>query len=400
VTNQTNPVTPGQIKQLAAGLHSRQVQWRRHLHENPELSFEEHKTTKFLKGELEKLGLKIVPVNMETGVLAELHGKKKGPIVAIRSDIDALPIVEQSGVPFASKTHGCMHACGHDVHMATVLGCASLLAQIRDQFSGAVRFIFQPAEEMPPGGARPMIANGALSDVSMIFGLHVEPHLATGKIGLRDGASMASVYDFELIIRGRSGHAARPHLAIDAISTAAEVIESLQKVVSREIDPVDPVVLTFGKIEGGTASNVIAEEVRLAGTARTLSLRTFNKVPKLIRKTVAGVCKARGAAFEITPIADYPVLKNDPRINRMLTDTFTELFGRGRISEIEPVLGGEDFACYLEKVPGAMFRLGTMNKKIKADQPWHSPKFIVDEDAIPFGTALLAMAALKALEEK
>lgn len=388
------------IRTAAMRLAATQVGWRRHLHQHPELSYQEFETTKWLKARLGELGLKILPLKMETGVLAEWTGTKSGPVVAIRSDIDALPIVERSAVPYVSKNPGCMHACGHDVHMATVLGAASVLTELREYVPGTVRFIFQPAEELPPGGARPMIANGALKNVRMIFGLHVEPHIKAGKIGLRDGATMASVFDFELIIRGQSGHAARPHLAIDAIVAAAEVIQSLQIIVSREIDPIEPIAITFGKIEGGTASNVIADEVRLAGTARSLSPKTFRKLPGVIKRTVAGVCKARGASYVLKPISDYPVMVNTPAANRILARNFEQLFGKRKLERIPPVLGGEDFACYLEKVPGAMFRLGTMNKAIKADKPWHSPEFRVDESAMPIGTALLAASAIDALGGK
>lgn len=380
------------IRETAQALAEEQIGWRRHLHQYPELSNEEVATTAFLKDQLKTLGLKLLPVKTRTGVLAELKGRGPGPVVAVRSDIDALPIIEQTGLPFQSKNAGCMHACGHDMHMATVLGVASVLTRLKDTFAGTVRFVFQPAEELPPGGARPMIESGAVKDAVMIFGLHVDPEVPTGKIGLRDGATMASVFDFTLRIFGVSGHAARPHSAVDAIVTAAEVIGSLQTVVSREIDPVDPVAITFGKIAGGTASNVIANEVVLAGTARTLSAKTFRKIPKLIARTVDGICKARGASFAIEPVADYPVLSNTPAANTVLRRNYQTLFGPGKVVETPPVLGGEDFACYLQEVPGAMFRLGVMNKKIKADKPWHSPQFVTDEAALPFGTALLAAA--------
>jgi len=386
------------IHQAATRIWKTQVGWRRHLHQHPELSFQEHQTTAYLKKQLKELGLKVRKLDMPTGVLAELTGRRPGPTVAIRSDIDALPIVERTGLPFRSKNEGCMHACGHDMHMASVLGAAAVLAKVKETFDGTVRFIFQPAEELPPGGARPMIDNGALDRVGMIFGLHVDPDLPTGKVSVRDGVTMASVYDFKLTIYGKSGHAARPHTAVDAIVTAAEVVESLQKISSREVDPVEPVVVTFGKIAGGSASNVIADEVRLDGTARTLSEKMFKKIPAMIRRTVAGVCKARGAKFEITPVSDYPVLKNHTRANSVLTKTYGDLFGRNKVELTPPVLGGEDFACYLEQVPGAMFRLGIKNRKIKADKPWHSPEFIADEAALPYGTALLAAAARSVLQ--
>ena len=382
------------IKVLAEQIHKKQVGWRRHLHQYPETANEEFETTEFLKTELKKIGIKILPIKMPTGVLAEIKGPSQGKTVAIRSDIDALPIVERSGVPFNSKNEGRMHACGHDMHMATVLGTASLLYQLKDRLNGTVRFIFQPAEEQPPGGAVPMIANGALKDVGMILGLHVDPLLATGKIGLRDGITMASVTDFDLIIHGRSGHAARPQHAVDAIVTAAEVLESLQKIVSRETDPISPTALTFGKIEGGTARNVIAERVTLTGTARTLSAIDAKRIPTLIKRTSDNVCKARGAKSELKIIARYPVLHNSPLTNRIFSDSYRNLFGERRTVVTDQTLGGEDFACYLQKVPGAMFRLGVMNKKIGADKSWHSPQFIADEQGLFFGTSLLVASAL------
>ena len=381
------------IHEAVHAVAKEQVTWRRHLHQFPELSNEEFETTAFLKDRLKQLGLKLLSTKTATGLLAELKGRGPGSVVVIRSDIDALPIIEETKLAFRSRHEGRMHACGHDIHMATVLGTAAVLSKLKDTFPGTVRFIFQPAEELPPGGARPMIESGAVADARMIFGLHVDPEVPTGRIGLRDGVTMASVFDFTLIIRGVSGHAARPHTAVDAIVTAAEVIGSLQTIVSREIDPIDSVAITFGRIEGGTASNVIANEVRLAGTARTLSEKTFRRMPKLIARTVSGICKARGASYTIEPIADYPVLSNDPAANKILRTNFDQLFGPGKITDTPPVLGGEDFACYLQEVPGAMFRLGVRNRKIKAEKPWHSPLFIADEAAMPFGTALLAAAA-------
>ncbi|HVP06701.1 MAG TPA: amidohydrolase [Candidatus Acidoferrum sp.] len=388
-----------EILRRTKSLYPTLVKWRRHFHSLPELSDVEFQTTAFLKAQIKKQGLRILPIDLPTGLLVELSGKVKGPTVAIRSDIDALPVTELNAIPFRSKNVGIMHACGHDMHMATVLGAATVLAQLKSHVRGKIRFLFQPAEEMPPGGARPMIENGALRGVSHILGLHVDPDIPVGTIGLRDGATMASVFDFDLIVQGRSGHAAKPHLAVDAITVAAEIIESLQKIVSRETDPVDPVVITFGKISGGRARNVIVDEVHLEGTARTLSAATQKKLPALIRRTVDGICRAHDAGFRLLPIATYPVLKNDPKVNKVLARNFEALFGKGRINVTEPVLGSEDFACYLEKVPGAMFRLGVRNPKIKADQPWHSSRFMADENALIVGVALLAAAALEVAGE-
>ncbi len=382
---------------LARKWHKRQVKWRRHLHQYPEISNEEIKTTVYIRAKLKKLGVKLLPLKMKTGVLAQIDGASSSKTVAIRSDIDALPVTELTGLPFASRNRGCMHACGHDMHMATVLGAAGILAKLQPELKGNIRFLFQPAEEKPPGGARPMIAGGALKDVSTIFGIHTDPHLAVGKIALRDGPTMASVYDFDIVVHGKGGHAARPQSSVDAIVTASEVVSSLQTIVSRELNPIDAATITFGQIQGGVARNVIADQVTLVGTARTLSPQALKALPVLIRRTVAGICKARGAAYEVNEIASYPVLVNHAATNRLFARCFEELFGRKRVVEAESVLGGEDFACYLEKVPGAWMRVGVMNKKIKADQPWHSPKFVVDEESIYYGTALLVASTLEYL---
>ena len=389
-----------QILRATRAFQKQQIRWRRHLHRYPELSNEEFETTAFIKKTCRGLGLKLLPLKMRTGVLAQLSGKRPGPTVAIRTDIDALPVTEQTGLAFRSKNHDRMHACGHDMHMATVLGTAAVLQKFRDELNGCVRFIFQPAEEMPPGGAAPMIENGALKNVSMIFGLHVDPRVPTGRISLRDGVTMASVLDFDLIVHGKGGHAARPHDTVDAIAIAAEVIESIQKVVSREIDPISPVAITFGMIEGGIARNVVCDRVKITGTARALTDEATRQLPKLIKRCAAGVCRARGARLEMNILAGYPPMDNHSQANEILAANYARLFGRGRIATTELVLGGEDFAWYLKKTKGAMFRLGIKNKKIKADKPWHSPQFIADEAALHYGTALLTASVLDCLSEK
>lgn len=379
--------------------YRRQVSWRRHFHRYPELSFEELKTTRHLKDTLREIGIKLLPLKLKTGVLGELDSGRPGKTIAVRSDIDALAVTEETALPYRSRCDGCMHACGHDAHMAIALGTAAVLRRLVDHMKGKVRFVFQPAEEMPPGGAELMIDRGALEGVSMILGLHVDPHLDVGKISLLDGPAMAAVIDFDLTIVGTGGHVARPHTGVDAIATATEVVESLQKVVSREIDPLAPVVISFGRIQGGTARNVIASRVRLEGTARALSPALVRRLPGLIKRTASGICRARGAKAEVKVIAGYPALVNDPVVNGLLKRTYEALFGQGRVEETERVLGGEDFARYLEMVPGAMFRLGVRNPKLGADQPWHSPRFAIDEEALKYGTALLAAAAISYLTD-
>ncbi len=375
------------------------VALRRRLHSYPEIGHQEYKTTVLLKKELSRLGLTIVDSRTETGLWAQLDTGRKGPVIAVRTDIDALPVTEQTGLPFASKRPGFMHACGHDVHMAVLVGTARLLARHKNKLRGIVKFICQPAEEIPPGGARLLIDAGVLKNpkVDAIVALHVDPMLPTGSIGLRDGPSMASVYDFDLRIVGKSGHAALPHTTVDAVTVAAEVVSGLQQIISRMTNPVDPAAITFGTIRGGVARNVIPGEVILQGTARSLNPSLSKKLPGLISRAARHIARGLGAQAEIKPIADYPVLKSDARVNRLIADSFRALYPTGKIHELPAVLGGEDFAYYLQHVPGAMFRLGVGNKKIGADKPWHHPAFIVDEAAIPIGVATMTATIVNML---
>lgn len=384
----------------ARQLYKAQLIWRRHLHRHPELSNQEFKTTEFIRRELKALGLKLLKVNYPTGVIAELTGARRGPTVAIRADIDALPVLERTDIPFRSTVPGVMHACGHDVHTTVVLGTAALLSEMKRDLCGNVRFIFQPSEETPPGGAIEMIASGAMKDVAVIFGLHVDPHLQVGRIGLRDGSVFAANWDFDVIIHGKGGHGARPHLAVDAIAVAAQAVNRVQHIISRESDPIEPLVVSFGEIHGGTARNVVAESVQMTGTARWLSEKLDGKVEKMIASAIKSVCQSYSARCEIKDIGSYPLLKNTPSVNTIYRRNWEKLFGLGKISVTEPVLGSEDFASYLTKAPGSMFRLGVMNKKIKADQPWHSAFFKVDEEAIFYGTSLLTASTLEYLEGK
>ncbi len=382
------------FREDGAKIYESIVRLRRKFHQNPETGNEEFETTKVLKEELSSLGLKIYDKQLPTGLWAELDTGKRGPTIALRTDIDALPITEQSGLPFASKNPGKMHACGHDVHMAILVGAARLLASQKDQLRGRVRFICQPAEEIPPGGARPLIKAGVLRKppVDAILALHVDSGLPTGTIGLRDGPSMASVYDFDIAVVGKSGHAALPHHTVDAIAVAAEIITGLQQVVSRMVDPVQPVVLTFGTIRGGEVRNVVAGEVTIQGTARCLDAKLTERLPRQIKKTATEIGRAFGAVVKVQSVSDYPVLASDPVVNKHIYNSYQAVFPNGKAVRVPEVMGGEDFAVYLEKVPGAMFRLGVGNKDIGADKPWHHQAFIVDEAAIPIGYTVFASA--------
>lgn len=387
------------IQKRGATIEKEIIAVRRHLHAYPEVGHKEFKTTAYLKKEIRKQHLKINDNYAATGFWATLETGRPGPVIAVRTDIDALPITEKTGLAYASTRPGYMHACGHDVHMAIMIATVKLLVGMKKELKGKIKFLFQPAEEVPPGGARPMIKAGVLKSpkVDAIVALHVDPNLPCGTIGTSDGVSMASVFDFDLIVTGRSGHAALPHIAIDAITVSAQIITGLQQIVSRMIDPIQPAVITFGTIRGGMVRNAIADRVELSGTARSLDPAVSNKIPRLIKKVATNIGKSYGAKVEIVTNAHYPPLKNHPRVNRFVTDSFKQLFPRGKAQNLPPVMGGEDFACYLKQTPGAMFRLGVGNKKIGADKPWHHVAFKVDEKAIMTGYTTMTATVINLL---
>ncbi len=390
------------IRLLSNKHFGKMVRLRREFHQHPELGYEEIETSERVAKELRRLGIKVKTGVAKTGVVGVLAGKKKGKTVALRADMDALPITEQTNFAFKSRNKGLMHACGHDAHMACVIGAATILSELKNELPGNVKFIFQPSEESPPGGAKPMINQGALENpkVSGIFGLHCDSAIPTGKIGVMQGPSMAQADSFDIVIKGVSGHGARPHDGIDAIVVAAQVIQALQTVVSRKIDPVQPAVVSVGKITGGTKRNIICDQVTLEGTARSLNQEVAKRIPGLLKEIISGVAKSAGASFELKYYPGYPVLINDAQATDLARATITRMFGKKAIFEIKkPLMGAEDFAFYLQKVPGSFLRLGIRNPAKKAIYPWHHPKFAVDEDAIGIGAALLAGLAFDFLSQ-
>lgn len=390
------------VNRLAERNFDWMVKLRRFFHANPELAFQEFKTSQKIQSELKRLKITLA-IHAKTGVVGFLKGRSQKPVCAIRSDMDALPIFEKTELKFKSKTPGRMHACGHDIHMATVLGAAKILNHLKQDLKGSVKFIFQPAEEAPPGGAIEMIKAGVMNTpaVKMIFGLHTDPNIPTGKIGYRDGVLMSEVLDFNLMVKGKGGHGAHPQDTIDSIVISAQLINALQTIVSRTLDPHRQAVLTLGKIEGGTARNVIAGEVRMRGTIRGTESRTVVEVKKALEKITAGVCRAHGARFNLEYVAGYPALYNNPGANRFLVETAATLYGKKSVTYLpEPSLGGEDFAHYLRYAPGAMFRLGTRNRQVGAIYPWHNDRYNADERALIFGSAILAGAVIKYFEQK
>lgn len=384
-----------EIKDLAETLAPRLIEIRRHFHAHPELSGEEYQTAAYVAGVLSSSGLHVREAVGKTGVLGELPGTGTDKrILAIRTDMDALPIQERTQLEYASRKIGVMHACGHDVHTTLGLGTAMVLAQLSENLPGTTRFLFQSAEEIAQG-ARWMVQDGAMEGVEAILGVHVFPSIPARQVGIRYGALTAAADDLEIIIQGESGHGARPHEAIDAIWIAAQVITSLQQAISRTQNPLHPIVLTIGKIEGGRASNVIADRVRMLGTVRSLHPESHANLPQWIENIVAQVCQTYGAKYEVNYRRGVPSVQNDLSLTQILEAASREAWGSDRVKIItEPSLGSEDFSVYLEHAPGSMFRLG-VGYCDRANYPLHHPLFEVDEAAIITGVVTLAYATYK-----
>ena len=384
-----------QIKTLAEELAPRLIEIRRHFHSHPELSGQEYQTAAYVSGVLSSYGIHVQEAVGKTGVVGNLEGNgtKKG-ILAIRTDMDALPIEERTKLEFASCKSGVMHACGHDVHTTLGLGTAMILAQLRDQLPGNIRFLFQPAEEIAQGASW-MVQDGAMRDVDSIFGVHVFPSLTARSVGIRYGALTAAADDIEIFIQGESGHGARPHEAVDAIWIASQVITTLQQAISRTQNPLRPLVLTIGQITGGRAPNVIADQVRMAGTVRSLHPETHANLPEWIEGIIANVCNAYNAKYEMNYRRGVPSVQNDINLTQIIESACREAWGNDLVEILpEPSLGAEDFALYLEHAPGTMFRLGVGHEK-KDNYPLHHPLFEVDESAIVTGGVTLAYSACK-----
>ena len=369
---------------------------RRHLHAHPELSGAEHHTAALVAGELRRLGWRVQEGVGRTGVLAEL-GPSSGRAIGLRVDMDALPIEECTGLAFASTTPGLMHACGHDIHTAVGLGVATLLAPLAWQLSGTVRLLFQPAEETAEG-ARWMLAAGAIEGLSALLGLHVFPSIAVGSIGVRHGALTAAAAELELEVLGEAGHGARPHQSVDAIWIAARLVSGLQEAISRRLDALQPVVLSFGRIEGGRAFNVIADRVRLLGTLRCLDCELYEQLPAWVESTAAAICAAYGGQLKMQWRGIAPLVQNDPQLTRLLETIAVEQLGREQVLELaQPSLGAEDFAHYLNHLPGCMFRLGVAG--LDGCAPLHHGGFNPDEACMPVAVNLLATALKRWLEQ-
>ncbi|MDO3408208.1 amidohydrolase [Saccharibacillus sp. CPCC 101409] len=367
-------------------------EWRRHFHRYPELSFEEHETSRYIYETLENIGGFELSRPTPTSVVARLSGGRPGPVLALRADIDALAIHEENTFEFASERPGVMHACGHDSHAAVLLGAAQILAAERQSLRGELRLIFQHAEETPPGGAQELVEAGVLDGVDAIFGLHLLSWLDTGRIGLIEGAVMAATDNFDLTVRGNGGHAAYPHHGADAIAASAQVIANLQHIVARQTDPMQQAVLSVTRIRGGEAYNVFPEKVEIGGTVRSFDPELREDLLRRIRHTAGHIAQAHGASVELSVQKGYPALYNDASLVALAERVTVSQFGEASIERSKPTMGAEDFAAYTRQIPGAFIYIGARSEAKESHYPHHHPRFTVDEDGMK--TALRFWLAL------
>lgn len=371
---------------------------RRHLHENPELSFQEKETSEFVEGELKKMDLTCRRIG-ETGLVCDIKGSEDGKLVALRADMDALPVTEENDLPFVSKNKGVMHACGHDSHTAMLLGVAKLLSENRDKFRGTARLLFQAAEESPPGGAVNFIRAGELKGVSTVLGQHVTSEIPVGTVSTYPGRAMANADEFRIKITGKGGHGSEPENAIDALVIGTEFVQAAQTIVSRMIPAFNPAVVTVGTFNSGYRYNIIAQYAELTGTVRTFDDTIRERVKTSLEKLLANICSAYGAKYEFNYIEGYPVLINNSEVNAKVEEVASSVLGDNGIIHLDPAMGGEDFAYYLQEVPGTFYFLGTGNESKGLTSPAHSPTFNIDEDAMKYGVEILFRSAIKFLNE-
>lgn len=390
-----------QIFSTIDSINERVIEIRHDIHAHPELSGHEEHTKYLIKGILEANGYMIKESDRHFGLIADLIVDENAKTVAIRADMDALPIQEETRKPYASKVKGVMHACGHDSHSAIALGVAIALSKHKDSLPGNVRFIFQPSEESKEGGSVEMIKDGALEGVSAIFGLHAYPYLKTGQIGYKYGVMMASADVFSIEVFGKAAHGARPHEGVDAILVTSMIVNSLNHIVSRRIDPLHPAVISLGMIEGGKAPNIICDHVVVKGTVRTINEHVRNAIPKMMETSIKGICDSMGADYKFNYEFGQPELINDDKMVDIVVQEAQKIIGKENCIDLtDPVMGGEDFSEYLKIVPGAFFRLGTCNEKKDTCISQHNSHFDVDDDALQIGMKILAASAVEFLSQK
>lgn len=378
----------------AESIREQVIDWRRYLHRHPERSFHEERTSQFIADRLAELGALEITRPTRTSVLGRLVTGRPGPVLAIRADIDALPIDEKNTHDFVSTSPGVMHACGHDGHTAMLLGAAAILTSMRDELSGELRFIFQHAEEMVPGGAQELVKAGVLDGVDAVVGAHLWLGLPFGQVGVKAGALMAAADTLRMTILGRGGHAAMPHQSVDTIAVAAQVITNLQHVVARNVDPIAPAVVTIARIAGGTTHNVIPGSVELEGTIRTFDPELRDSIGGIIERVVAGVTQAHGARYTPEIERGYAAVNNEAATCDLVRRAVTTALGPQALVEATPFMGGEDFSAYQQAKPGAFFFVGARNEERGIVHPHHHDCFDIDERSLDYGTRVFVAAAL------
>lgn len=391
-----------QIKQLASKQHNQVVAWRRYIHQYPELSFMETNTQAYVIEQLRSLGITEIASTAQTGITALIRGNNpESKTIALRADMDALPIEEQNNTEYTSKNKGVMHACGHDVHTASLLGTASILQQLRNEFNGTVKLLFQPGEEKLPGGASLMIADGALENPKpkTIFGQHVMPLLPAGTIGFREGLYMASTDELYVTITGKGGHGAMPHLTVDPVLIAAHLVTTLQSIVSRNANPIIPSVLSFGKVIANGATNIIPNEVYLEGTFRTLDETWRTKAHELLVRTAEQLAASMGGSCSFEIRKGYPFLQNDIETTRKAKAAAIAYIGETNVVDLDIWMAAEDFAYYSQEMPACFYRLGTRNEAKGIVSGVHTPTFDIDESALELSTGLMAWLTVQSLQD-
>jgi amidohydrolase len=386
-----------QIRLDIRSLQPQLVEWRRHLHQRPELGFKEQLTAESIAQKLQEWGIDHQTGIAKTGIVATISSKRPGPVLAIRADMDALPIQEENEVPYRSQHDGMMHACGHDGHTAIALGTTYYLAHHRDDFAGTVKIIFQPAEE-GPGGAKPMIEEGVLNnpDVDAIIGLHLWNNLPLGTVGVRSGALMAAVECFDCTIFGKGGHGAMPHQTVDSIVVSAQIVNALQTIVARNVNPLDSAVVTVGQLHAGSARNIIADTAKMSGTVRYFNPELDGYLGKRIEQIIDGICQSQGASYEFDYRQLYPPVINDTKIAELVRSVASDVVETpaGVVPECQ-TMGGEDMSFFLQKVPGCYFFLGSANPSRNLAYPHHHPRFDFDETALSMGAEIFVRCVEK-----
>jgi len=387
----------GRFSQDVERLRDEVIAWRRHLHQYPELSFQEKKTSQFVYETLQTFPGLVVTRPTPTSVMARLIGKQPGKTVALRADLDALPIQEESGVPFSSRNPGVMHACGHDGHTAILLGVAKIFSEMAELSTGELRFLFQHAEEKFPGGARDLVRAGVMEGVDAVVGAHLWTPLAVGKVGVAYGPMMAAPDLFRLTIQGKGGHAASPHQTVDAIAVGAQVVTNLQHLVSRRTDPLDSLVVSITEFHAGTEHNIIPDKAEIVGSVRTFDPALREMAPGWIEQVIRGVTSAHGAQYELRFERGYHPVINDEAVTSTVEEAIVEALGEEVIERVKPSMGGEDFSAYQQVTPGTFLFIGAGNPDKGAVYPHHHPRFTIDEDALAIGVTALVHGAWKLL---